>query len=244
MAEMVRLTELPRYVETTTNLVGFEVTIPDGPSFVAAWTEIFHNRIYDFSTNNSSPRILDCGANVGLSCLFFKQRFPDCRLTAFEPDPKIFAYLSQFVASAKLPAIELVAKGIWSSVTSLKFFSEGADSGRICMGGRAPNMIEIQTVRLRDYLCEPIDLLKIDVEGAETEVIIDCADKLEYVSRLFVEYHSFIAQPQTLDQILTVLRRAGFRVQIHEFSKAEKPFLGISEHLGMDLQLNIFAYRP
>jgi hypothetical protein len=104
-------------------------------------------------------------------------------------------------------------------------------------------VIEIQTVRLRDYLCEPIDLLKIDIEGAETEVIIDCTDRLTCVRRLFVEYHSFTGRPQTLNQILTVLRHAGFRVQIHEVSKTERPFFGISEHLGMDLQLNIFAYR-
>ena len=243
--EIARLARLPRYVETTTDLMGFEATIPDGPSFIAVWSALFQNGIYDFSTNSPSPRILDCGANIGLSCLFFKQRYPDSRITAFEPDPKIFAYLKGFVAHAKLSDIELVPKGVWSSATNLSFYSEGSDGGRICCIGAPPaKVIEIQTVRLRDYLCEPIDFLKIDIEGAETEVIIDCADSLEHVNRLFVEYHSFIAQPQTLDQILTVLRHAGFRVQIHPGMKAEKPFLDISEHLGMDLQLNIFAYRP
>ena len=222
---------LPRYVETTTDLMGFEATIPDGPSFIAVWSALFQNGIYDFSTNSPSPRILDCGANIGLSCLFFKQRYPDSRITAFEPDPKIFAYLKGFVAHAKLSDIELVPKGVWSSATNLSFYSEGSDGGRICCIGAPPaKVIEIQTVRLRDYLCEPIDFLKIDIEGAETEVIIDCADSLEYVNRLFVEYHSFIAQPQTLDQILTVLRHAGFRVQIHPGMKAEKPFLDVFDH--------------
>ena len=243
--EIERLAGLPRYVETTTDLMGFETTIPDGPSFIAVWSALFQDGIYDFSTNSPSPRILDCGANVGLSCLFFKRRFPDSRITAFEPDPTIFAYLKDFVARAKLSGIELVPKGVWSSATNLSFYSEGSDGGRICcIGAQAAKVIEIQTVRLRDYLCEPIDFLKIDIEGAETEVLIDCADSLQYVNRLFVEYHSFIAQPQTLDQILTVLRHAGFRIQIHSGIKSEKPFFDIPEHLGMDLQLNIFAYRP
>jgi FkbM family methyltransferase len=243
--EIARLAGLPRYVETTTDLMGFEATIPDGPSFIPVWSALFQNGIYDFSTNGPSPRILDCGANVGLSCLFFKRRFPDSRITAFEPDPTIFAYLKDFVARAKLSGIELVPKGVWSSATNLSFYSEGSDSGRICcIGSQAAKVIEIQTVRLRDYLCEPIDFLKIDIEGAETEVLIDCADSLQYVNRLFVEYHSFIAQPQTLDQILTVLRHAGFRIQIHPGINAEKPFLDVPEHFGMDLQLNIFAYRP
>jgi FkbM family methyltransferase len=243
--EIARLAGLPRYVETTTNLMGFKATIPDGPSFHAVWRALFQNGIYDFSTNSPSPRILDCGANIGLSCLFFKRRFPDSRITAFEPDPTIFAYLKDFVACGKLSGIELVPKGVWSSATKLSFYSEGSDGGRINrVGAQAGKVIEIETVRLRDYLCEPIDFLKIDIEGAETEVIIDCADSLEYVDRLFVEYHSFTGQPQTLDQILTVLRHAGFRVHIHPGMQAEKPFLDIPEHLGMDLQLNIFAYRP
>jgi FkbM family methyltransferase len=243
LAEITRLAQLPRYVETTTNLLGFEVTIPDGPSFIAAWSDIFQNGIYDFSTNNSSPRILDCGANVGLSCLFFKHRFPDCCITAFEPDPKIFAYLSAFTASAKLSGIHLVPKGVWSSATNLRFSSEGSDAGHICIGAPAARAIEIQTVRLRDYLCEPVDFLKIDIEGAETEVILDCADSLENVSRLFVEYHSFPHRPQSLHQILSILNTAGFRVQLTSVFTSSQPFLRLHTHLGMDLQVNISAYR-
>ena len=241
-AESRRLSSLPRHCETATNLLGFAALIPDGPSFAAAWREVFEKETYRFTTNHPAPRILDCGANVGLSCLFFKQVFPQARLTAFEPDPGILAYLKPILIKAGLTDLELVPKGVWSSATTLRFASEGSDSGRI---GTLPGakVIEIDTVRLKDYLGETIDFLKMDIEGAETEVLSDCADRLGNVRRLFVEYHSFKGQAQTLDQLLALLRTAGFRVQIHPVLASAQPFVAIVEHLEMDLQLNIFAYR-
>ena len=45
------------------------------------------------STATSTPRILDCGANVGLASLFFRRLYPQARITAFEADPALFAIL-------------------------------------------------------------------------------------------------------------------------------------------------------
>jgi hypothetical protein len=110
--EVKRLRELPRYVETTTRLLGPLVTIPDGPSFVSAWKDVFLHHIYKFPTKSHTPRILDCGANIGLACVFFKTFFPRARITAFEPDPKIFRYLQSTLKSVHLLDIELVPKAV------------------------------------------------------------------------------------------------------------------------------------
>jgi hypothetical protein len=69
----------------------------------------------------------------------------------------------------------------------------------------------VRTVRLRDYLDQPIEFLKLDIEGAEVPVLLDCSDRLEQVEHLFVEYHSFIGLPQPLDCLISILRSAGFR---------------------------------
>ncbi len=54
----------------------------------------------------------------------------------------------------------------------------------------------VRTVRLADYLIgDRIDLLKIDIEGAEVPVLEDCAARLDWVDRVFVEYHSFTDLP-------------------------------------------------
>lgn len=241
-AERYRLAALPRYVETTTNLPGFAWRIPDGPSFLASWEEIFDRGIYDFNAGSGPVRILDCGANVGVSCLYFHQRFPRAKIIAFEPDPKIFSYLQGNMASAGCRNIELVAKAVWSANTTLRFHSEGADAGRV-EPGMENQGIEIPAVRLRDFLNEPVDLLKLDIEGAETEVMLDLAPCLGGVRNIFVEYHSFAGRPQTLGRLVQILADGGFRLHLHPVHVAPQPFLEVPSHLGMDLQLNVFGSR-
>jgi hypothetical protein len=63
------------------------------------------------------------------------------------------------------------------------------------------------------------------------------------VKNIFVEYHSFAGQPQTLGKLLQILIDAGFRFHLHPMSSAQKPFIEVKSHLGMDLQVNIFGYR-
>ena len=239
--ERRRLAALPRYAATVTKLPGFPFRIPDGPSFLASWVEIFDKEIYNFCPGGGPMRILDCGANVGVSCLYFHRQFPGARITAFEPDPKIFAYLESNLAAAGAGEIELVAKAVWSANTTLQFQSEGSDAGR---GGAAgKNAIEIPAVRLRDYLNEPVDFLKLDIEGAETEVLLDIAPSLGRVQNIFVEYHSFAGQPQSLGRVIQTLTDAGFRVHLHPMNVAPHPLRETPSYLGMDMQLNIFARR-
>jgi hypothetical protein len=91
-----------------------------------------------------------------------------------------------------------------------------------------------------------VDLLKLDIEGAETDVLLDCASILDRIDRIVVEYHSFVNEPQTLDRLLTLLSRAHFRTYVRSVN-AEwplQPFLDVPVYYGMDLQLYIYAFRP
>ena len=240
--ELARLKALPRYRATVTTLLGRPLHILDSGSFLFMKGEIFDQQIYAFPSIATSPRIIDGGANIGLSVLFFKQYYPDSRITAFEPDGRVFSVLEKNVQNYACCDIELLQRALWSSETTLEFESEGADGGRLLRAGDAGNN-SVRTVRLRNYLSEPIAFLKLDIEGAETEVLIDCADRLESVQNLFVEYHSFVNEPQTVHRILDILAKAGFRVHIHPPVTSPQPFIRRNVHLGMDMQLNIFAFR-
>jgi hypothetical protein len=88
-----------------------------------------------------------------------------------------------------------------------------------------------------------VDFLKIDIEGAETETLKDCADRLGNVENLFVEYHSFDGERQTLDTLIGILAGAGFRLHVHSPNASPQPFVHRDLNAGMDLQLNIFAFR-
>jgi len=245
--EMARLEAMPRYESTETDLLGQSLRLVDAASFLSAYRQIFDERSYDFRSTSGNPLILDCGANIGLGLIYWKQVYPLARIIAFEPDPDVFQALAWNCNYRNFAGIELVNKAVWTSPGDLPFHAEGADAGRLDYetidgDGGSPS-IQVPAVRLRDYLNEPIDLLKLDIEGAESEVLRDCQDHLHNVRHLFVEYHSFAGREQQLDEIFFILKKNGFRVHVKSELVSPSPFTERLSYLGMDNSLNMFAYR-
>ncbi len=242
--ELNRLSLLPRYVSGHTELLGKTIFFNDGCSFLADFREIYQNEIYLFKPSEQKrPLIIDCGANIGISTLFFKKHCPESRIIAFEPDPQLFMKLCSNIESFCLDDIELIQKAVASYSGYIDFVVEGAHSGRVPKTGDEKNKISVNCVRLRDYLEEPVEFLKLDIEGQEYEVLKDSANHLNQVRHLFLEYHSHQNEKQVLDEILKIIRDAGFRYCIQEAFVNQHPFIERNTLLGMDLQLNIFSFR-
>lgn len=245
---LARLRRVPRYQATVTEIFGEPVEVVDSASFLWMYREIFQDEIYRFRARTEEPYVVDCGANIGLSVLYFKRLYPRARVVAFEPDEKIFGVLERNVEGQGYGGgVELHRRAVWTSETTLSFWSEGADGGRLSGEGEgdapAGGRVEVPTARLRDFLDRPVDFLKVDIEGAETEVLEDCADRLDRVENLFVEYHSFAARPQTLHRLTGLLAGAGFRLHIQPVLPSPRPFVERHVEGGMDMQLNLFAFR-
>lgn len=242
--ELSRLKTTPRYQEGTSDILEKTIKFIDSASFCFIYDELFIKEIYKFKTTSTRPYIIDAGANVGLSVIYFKNLFPASEIIAFEPDPVVFNILSQNVRSFELQNVELIPKALWNKEISLNFLSEGADAGRIVDKVNETNLIEVQTVRLGEYLNCKVDFLKIDIEGAETTVLEDCKDMLYNVERIFVEYHSFIDKPQELGRLINILESSGFRLSINSSGAiSPQPLYQYSKYLGMDMQLNIFGFK-
>jgi FkbM family methyltransferase len=223
-----------------TDVAGKSLMFIDGPSFVSAYRAIFDRHIYRFESIGLAPRILDCGANVGLGIVYWKGLHPECRVTAFEPDDGAFEALTANCAGYQ--GVEFVKAAVWVAEGAEGFVPDGADSGRLSVGSELPTTI-VPTVRLRDHLADRVDLLKLDIEGAEVTVLEDCSDRLDAVELLFVEYHGFADRQQDLDVLLRILTESDFRWHIHSEYAAPTPFLATPVDGGMDQRLNIFASR-
>lgn len=243
--EVKRLQVFPRYRQDSTDLLGKSVRLVDSASFLSAYQQIFERELYCFSTSRENPKIVDCGANIGLCILYWKQLYPTAQITAFEPDPKVFETLVWNCKHWELTNVELINKAVWSSETELPFWEEGADAGRLLENSELDDKssITVLTANLRDYLQDKVDFLKLDIEGAETEVLLHCADCLDRISHLFVEYHSFVDKAQGIGDILCVLRDADFRIHIQPELVSPQPFVKQLRSNGMDQRLNIFAHR-
>ena len=238
------LKKIPRYTVAKTVLLGKNIELADVPSFFSMYREIFKKEIYKFKTEAKKPYIIDCGANIGLSIIYFKKLYPKAEIIGFEPDKKIFDMLKNNMQSFGYNDVKIIQKALWNKGGETIFFSEGADAGRLADKNEMTNPATVMTTSLRGYLGRPVDFLKIDIEGAEMAVIKDCADLLINVKNLFVEYHSFSDKEQKLDTLLGILKKAGFRYYIYNFGVlSHHPFEEKKTYLGMDMQLNIYACR-
>ncbi|HIE59432.1 MAG TPA: FkbM family methyltransferase [Hydrogenothermaceae bacterium] len=233
-----------RYVEVKdVKFLSYSFDVPDVMSFIWQFKEIFVEEIYKFNSDSDSPIIYDCGANIGMSCLYFKKLYPNSKIKAFEADPKLVKTLRKNLAKNRiLEGIEIIDKAVWIDYNGVEFSVEGADAGSI-YGSR--NKIKVASIRLKDFLEteERIDMLKIDIEGAEYEVLKDCKNSLNKVKNLFVEYHSWNKTDQKLSEILKIFEENGFRYYIENLTKRKTPFVNKGELGDMDLQLNIFGIR-
>src|SRR3954462_7568786 len=94
-----RARAVPRFTPGSIRMLEYELQYADLLSFCPQWHDIFVEGALEYRAASVSPRILDCGANVGLASLFFKRRHPAARITAYEADPSLFA-----IAKANLTA--------------------------------------------------------------------------------------------------------------------------------------------
>ena len=245
--ELNRLSRLPRYTPGSFEWKGANISFPDSSSFVFMYKELFVGNIYKFNCDSGSPLILDCGANIGMSVIYLKELFPKARIVAFEPERKIFQFLEKNTAAFGLKDVKLVNKAVWKEEGTIRFSNEGADASRISSLQAADNFqsyYDVETVKLSSYMDEPVDLVKLDIEGAEVEVVREIEPRLRNVRHLFIEYHSFEDSPQELDVILAILTRQGFHYYIDSPNRSKRsPFVENGSFLSFDFFLNIYATR-
>ena len=76
---------------------------------------------------------------------------------------------------------------------------------------------EVPCVRLSDYLDEPVDFMKMNIEGAEYEVLAECEPRIGQIREMNIEYHRLPGVPCTLHKILDLLDRNGFIYTVSDF---------------------------
>ena len=209
--------------------------------YIYGLKEIFADEVY-LQNLPANSYIIDCGANIGMSVIYLKKLCPAAVVIAFEPDPENFKLLKKNVESHQLSSVELKNEAVWTSNTTLNFAADGNMGSRIGTGKDAT--VQVRAVRLRDLLNQKVDFLKIDIEGAEFEVIKDIQDKLLMVQNLFVEYHGSFQQNNELNQIFKIVVDNGFHYYIKEATSVyNQPFLRNNHGKVYDIQLNIFCFK-
>lgn len=159
------------------------------------WTfdEIFGRREYEVPLPPDTRTIIDAGANIGLASVYFAMRFPQARILALEPEPENFHWLCRNVAPFR--GVVPVRAALWSEDTSLALSDPGRGAWAFQVGARTserPNaLVEGRTLPtlLREHGMEGVDVLKVDIEGAEAEVFAASGAWIEAVRSIVIELH-------------------------------------------------------
>jgi FkbM family methyltransferase len=190
--------------------------------------EIFKRRIYYVDLDTSTPLIIDAGAHIGLPTLYFHSLYPKAKFILFEPNPDNVVLLRKNLEANDISNVEIVEKALignkvrntlhvhdrWSLLSSLH---EGGWTGEESM-----RSIEVETTPLAPYLEEHVSLLKMDIEGMETEVLEAARNQLPQIGHLIVEFHR--TKNHNEEKLLKILRQYFHSLDITVDERHERNF--------------------
>ena len=199
--------------------------------FVGLFTEIFFKESYYLTPTEEPIRVIDCGANIGVSLLYIKTRAPPARVTCFEPHPAARAVLEKNISANKWGNdVQVFPFALGKEKGSVEFFvtdkvatsSDGSVANYLEKRGRKLNSYTVDVDVLSSYINGAIDFLKIDIEGPEFDVLEELASqkKLHLIAEIQLEYHYIPdAYTRPLSALLALLEKEGF----HTFVQANAP---------------------
>ncbi len=184
----------------------------DAANLRTQFEQIFLRRQYAFTTTVEDPVIVDCGGNIGLSALWFKLHHPGCRLTVYEADARIAQILRGNLARAGFDNVQVNPQAVWTENKLVQFDARGLDRGAIHPEGA----LSVPAVDLAEVLPAQVDLLKLDIEGAEFAVLehLCATGAIARVSRMIVEFHLTEDKARAFPILLQRLQGCGLTLAI------------------------------
>ena len=167
------------------------IHLRNGTSDVDFFNQVFLDLEYNIYLNFLPKIIVDAGANIGLTSLYFSNKYPHAKIISIEPENENFKFLELNTQLHK--NISVMKKALWCDAGYIYLDKKlSNDSHQVSVNGIDTNKIE--TVTVQDIIClnsiDKIDILKIDVEGAEKEIFSkNYSDWLPKVKYLIVEQH-------------------------------------------------------
>lgn len=167
---------------------------------------------YIDSFNSQDPIIVDAGANIGISVLYFKKFFPKSIILAIEPSYDNYLLLRINMKINKVNGIIYLRKALWYKNTSCSILRDFRDQLDWSIRITENENGKIETITLTDIINflnvkfnrNYIDILKIDIEGAEKELFnnISIQPYFKNIKLLVMEIHEEFIKKSDINQIM------------------------------------------
>jgi len=194
----------------------------DVRSGLATLRDVYLERVYDtrFKLDRKGT-ILDLGANIGLfTVLAAKSLVPEGRVVAVEPNPCVAEVLKRNLKENSLTNVELIEAAAFTEdgEARLQLASHSLGATIIVRDVAAVTLV-VPTISLSTLVNRigTIDLLKVDIEGAEWSIFLDSQpDTWKDIKRIAMEFHLDAAGARTLSELTRHLSHVGYsNIQIH-----------------------------
>lgn len=180
------------------DVLRFPFFLRNNTSDVYTFRIVFVYKEYDFWVEKPPEVIVDAGANIGLASLYFASKYPDAKIIAIEPEASNYELLRR--NAEPYANIITLQSALWHEDGKVLISDSGGghwafvtkDIGGECTPegfyGHEVRALTMPTL-LREHGIERIDILKMDIEGAEKEVFADSSEWINKVSALIIELH-------------------------------------------------------
>lgn len=217
--------------QATIQFFNFTVTGINAQSLLFLFKEVFLTQEYYFVADKECPVIVDCGANIGMSVLFFKMLYPKSIIYAFEPNPLAFELLQKNIAQNKLNNVYVENVCLAGEEGKVQFYFSKEDISSLVSSIRkergGDKSYEVNAKKLSQIVKnKSIDMVKMDVEGAEFDIIQEMLDNktLSYPDKYIIEFHhNLMNSKYNFSSFLRKLEVAGYDYNLKgKFEISEK----------------------
>lgn len=167
------------------------IALRAGTTDIDVFMEVFFYEQYLAAVPHQPALIIDAGAHIGLTSLFFANKFPDAKIFAIEPAPTNIEMLE--LNTVDYPNIALVRAGLWGEHRLLRISNPDSTNWGFRVEPAGSGIEALPAVTVEDILklagTDTIDILKMDIEGSEREVFAASQAWIGKVRTLIVELH-------------------------------------------------------
>jgi FkbM family methyltransferase len=189
---------LRRKIEIAVRVPGYEqpLHLRLRSSDITVFQSIFLEHEYDIVLSKTPRVIVDAGANVGFTSVWYANKYPNATIIAIEPEKRNFEILQKNIAGYK--NVKALRAALWKENKRVSIVDPGLGSWAFRVHEpeerESPNDTSLTQAFTLGYIMSlfglaHVDILKVDIEGSEKEVFENSSPWIDRIGVIVIELH-------------------------------------------------------